>query len=105
MDRLAIIDAESHRFAEVLSAADPALRCPTCPDWSASDLLWHLANVHYFWAGVLSRHILDEAEACWSWWPPDGATRRWATLRCGRGPAAVRSRFQVNPQRAVLWMR
>src|SRR5262245_22486802 len=56
MDRLAIIDAESRRFAEVLSPA-----CPTCPDWSASDLLWHLTNVHYFWAGVLSRRILDEA--------------------------------------------
>jgi hypothetical protein len=62
MDRLAIIEAESHRFAEVLAAADPAARCPTCPDWSASDLLWHLTNVHNFWAGVLSRHILDEAD-------------------------------------------
>jgi uncharacterized damage-inducible protein DinB len=62
MDRLAIIEAESHRFAEVLAAADPAARCPTCPDWSASDLLWHLTSVHNFWAGVLSRHILDEAD-------------------------------------------
>jgi len=122
MDRLVIIDAESRRLAEVLSAAEPASRCPTCPDWSASDLLWHLTNVHYFWAGVLSRRIRDEAdlaaveaakpdrpdeqtallglreeataallrqlaeredaEPCWSWWPPDqtvGFTRRMQT--------------------------
>jgi uncharacterized protein (TIGR03083 family) len=122
MDRLAIIDSESQRLAEVLSAADPDSRCPTCPDWTASDLLWHLINVHFFWAGVLSRHVLneaglpaieeakpdrpdsvvdmlalreeataalvlqlaerDDAEPCWSWWPPDqtvGFTRRMQT--------------------------
>jgi uncharacterized protein (TIGR03083 family) len=122
MDRLAIIKSESQRLAEVLSAADPASRCPTCPDWTASDLLWHLTNVHFFWAGILSQRVIDEAdlpaierakpdrpaaggdmltlreqataalldelaerddaEPCWSWWPPDqtvGFTRRMQT--------------------------
>ena len=28
---------------------------PTCPDWDAADLLWHLAKVQLFWAKVI-RH-------------------------------------------------
>ena len=122
MDRLGVIDAESQRFAAALSHAAPDRRCPTCPDWTAADLLWHLTEVHFFWAGILARGILDEAdlpaveeskparpdavadllvlrrqataallgelarredaEPCWSWWPPDqtvGFTRRMQT--------------------------
>ncbi|RDH74053.1 maleylpyruvate isomerase family mycothiol-dependent enzyme [Mycolicibacterium moriokaense] len=122
MDRIGIIDSESRRLAEVLASADPTSRCPTCPDWSASDLLWHLTEVHYFWAEVLGRRVTsgadlaavevakpdrpsalgdllalreqvtaallgeladrDDAEPCWSWWPPDqtvGFTRRMQT--------------------------
>ncbi|MDT5076052.1 MAG: hypothetical protein QOJ80_689 [Mycobacterium sp.] len=122
MDRLAIIGSEAQRFAEALSVVDPARECPTCPDWTASDLLWHLTNVHFFWAGILERRIQspadlpaverakperpaalaellrlreqataallreladrDDAEPCWSWWPPDqtvGFTRRMQT--------------------------
>jgi len=62
MDRLEVIASESQRLAEVLAGTDPSRRCPTCPDWDASDLLWHLTEVHYFWAGILSRPVLAEAE-------------------------------------------
>jgi uncharacterized protein (TIGR03083 family) len=62
MDRIAIIDAESQRFSDVLSAADPAAHCPTCPDWTAADLLWHLTEVHFFWAGVLEQRVHAEAD-------------------------------------------
>lgn len=122
MDRIAIIDAEAQRLADVLSSTDPGARCPTCPDWTASDLLWHLTEVHYFWAGVLGQRVRsdaelpaveqakpqrpsavadlatlradataallrelgnrEDAEPCWSWWPPDqtvGFTRRMQT--------------------------
>jgi uncharacterized protein (TIGR03083 family) len=122
MDRLAIVDAESRRLAEVLASTNPGARCPTCPEWSAADLLWHLTEVHYFWAGILDQRVMsdaevpaveaakpdrpatvdallglrddatakllaalaarDDAEPCWSWWPPDqtvGFTRRMQT--------------------------
>jgi uncharacterized protein (TIGR03083 family) len=62
MDRIAVIRTESRRFADVLATADPDARCPTCPDWNASDLLWHLTNVHFFWAGVLERNALTESD-------------------------------------------
>jgi hypothetical protein len=39
VDRIAIIRAEAERFADVLAGVAPESRCPTCPDWSAADLL------------------------------------------------------------------
>src|ERR1700754_958085 len=62
MDRIAIIRDEAARFADVLSATNPEARCPTCPDWSAVDLLWHLTEVHFFWAGVLAQDVRAEAD-------------------------------------------
>lgn len=44
---------ESARFRDVLADCDPAARVPACPDWDASDLLWHLAGVQWFWASVI----------------------------------------------------
>ena len=65
------IRQESARFRAVLADCDPAARVPSCPDWDAADLLWHLAGVQLFWARIL-RHrphspedpeIADEPEA------------------------------------------
>lgn len=47
------IRSESARFREVLADADPTARVPTCPDWDATDLLWHLTGVNRFWASVI----------------------------------------------------
>ena len=55
------IAAESARFRDAVVLADPAAPVPTCPDWSADDLLWHLTEVHGFWAGILgSGAVTDE---------------------------------------------
>lgn len=62
MDRIAIIRSEARRLADVLAVTDPDARCPTCPDWTATDLLWHLTMVHFFWAGVLERNARTEAD-------------------------------------------
>jgi uncharacterized protein (TIGR03083 family) len=62
MDRVTIIRTEAQRLADVLAAVGPDARCPTCPDWSASDLLWHLTKVHHFWAGVLAQDARTNAD-------------------------------------------
>lgn len=62
MDRSAVIRQESDRFGSVLAVTDPAARVPTCPDWSAAELAWHLAHVHRFWAEVLTRPVLTDEE-------------------------------------------
>jgi len=42
--------SESRRFRDVLASCPSGTRIPGCPDWNASDLLWHLAEVQWFWA-------------------------------------------------------
>src|SRR3954447_13219433 len=47
------IDSESARFRAVLADCDPTAPVPSCPEWDASDLLWHLGEVQHFWATML----------------------------------------------------
>ena len=49
------IRTESARFRVALTDCDPSARVPTCPDWDAADLLWHLTGVQLYWAKIL-RH-------------------------------------------------
>lgn len=51
---LSHLRSESARFREVLAGCDPEAPVPSCPDWSAADLLWHLATVQRWWAEVLT---------------------------------------------------
>jgi uncharacterized protein (TIGR03083 family) len=62
IDRISVIRREADRFADVLASTPPGDRCPTCPDWNAADLLWHLTEVHSFWAGILSTDARTEAD-------------------------------------------
>lgn len=57
MDRDLVIRNASERFANVLAATDPATPVPTCPGWTAVDLLTHLTGVHDFWATVIGRNL------------------------------------------------
>lgn len=62
MDRLQVIDTEARRFADALAGTDPAAAVPTCPDWDARALLWHLTGVHRFWADVLGQDPQTDEE-------------------------------------------
>lgn len=50
---------ETARFADALAQLPDDARVPTCPDWAAVDLLWHLAEVQWFWATVVARRAAD----------------------------------------------
>ncbi|HEY2577179.1 MAG TPA: maleylpyruvate isomerase family mycothiol-dependent enzyme [Streptosporangiaceae bacterium] len=54
---------ESARFADVIQQAPPQARVPSCPDWDADDLLWHLGEVQSLWTTVVREKLPgDEAE-------------------------------------------
>ncbi len=53
VDFLAHLRDESARFLGVLRSADLARPVPSCPDWTGSDLLWHLGEVQWFWGTVV----------------------------------------------------
>ncbi len=59
LDFLDHLARESARFAEALRDASPESAVPSCPAWDADDLLWHLAEVQWFWGTVVREHVLD----------------------------------------------
>ncbi len=65
MDYVAALRRETNRFLEVIRDLDMAARVPSCPDWSAGDLVWHLAEVQGFWASIAAVPLSD----------PDGVER------------------------------
>ena len=62
IDATAVIRQESERLVSVLTATDPGQKVPTCPDWTADDLLWHVAEVHEFWTAILAAGATTEDE-------------------------------------------
>jgi uncharacterized protein (TIGR03083 family) len=62
-DYLRHLRTESQRFRDALADCDPAARVPSCPAWNAADLLWHLAEVQWFWAKTVRTRPAPADEA------------------------------------------
>src|SRR5580765_3412042 len=56
-DYLAHLRADSARFAAVLAGTDPGAPVPSCPDWSAGDLVAHLTQVQTFWGTIVGERL------------------------------------------------
>jgi uncharacterized protein (TIGR03083 family) len=59
---LSAIESESARFRDVLADAEPASPVPTCPAWSALDLVNHLADVQGRWAWTVANRPKNQDE-------------------------------------------
>jgi uncharacterized protein (TIGR03083 family) len=59
LDYLAHLREDSARFVAVLRDAPADAEVPTCPDWKADDLLWHLAEVQWFWGTIVHDRVSD----------------------------------------------
>lgn len=63
LDYLDHLNRESARFLEALSEAPPDAPVPSCPDWNADDLLWHLGEVQWFWGTIVREKLSEGAQA------------------------------------------
>jgi uncharacterized protein (TIGR03083 family) len=61
LDYLDHLQRESARFLTAVLAAAPGAQVPSCPEWTADDLLWHLAEVQWFWSEIV-RSGTDDPE-------------------------------------------
>jgi uncharacterized protein (TIGR03083 family) len=59
IDHLAVIERESARFAEATASLDSGGAVPSCPEWDVADLMWHLAEVQYFWGSIVEGLLTD----------------------------------------------
>lgn len=57
LDYIAHLTRESEHFAAAIARAAPDAPVPSCPDWDADDLLWHLAEVQWLWGTVVREHL------------------------------------------------
>lgn len=53
---------DSARFVGVLAQTDPATRVPSCPEWTAADLVHHLTGVQWFWATVVADRLTTDEQ-------------------------------------------
>ncbi|WP_156043660.1 maleylpyruvate isomerase family mycothiol-dependent enzyme [Cellulomonas sp. URHE0023] len=55
MDYAYVIAQESARAADALASAPTGSRVPSCPDWDAADLAYHVGEVQDFWASLVAQ--------------------------------------------------
>jgi uncharacterized protein (TIGR03083 family) len=61
IDYLGHLARESALFGHALDGAASDARVPTCPDWNADDLLWHLGEVQWFWGTIVREGVDGQA--------------------------------------------
>ena len=59
---LTAIRRESTRFRDALADCDPAAPVPSCPEWTAADLLWHLTEVQDWWCAMVTNRPRDPGQ-------------------------------------------
>ncbi|SHJ84637.1 TIGR03083 family protein [Tessaracoccus bendigoensis DSM 12906] len=101
----AVIRDEAARFATVLAEVDGATPVPSCPGWTAADLLWHLTEVHLFWSSVIaSGATTDEQVQAIEEHPPVRPTTRSEVLsRRARATEDLLAALLSGPLDAPAW--
>lgn len=100
LDYLSHLTRESARFVDVLQKAAGDARVPTCPDWDADDLLWHLGEVQWFWASVVRDAVEDPGTLVHPDRPGDraGLVEFFTTAS-----AELQQTLRTTPPEAVRW--
>lgn len=99
-DFLTAIQDESARFRAALADA-PDTSVPTCPDWSAEDLLWHLTAVQWFWGTIVDRDV-DQPDSLERPERPDG--RNALLPAFDDATTALQDALRATPAADARWM-
>jgi uncharacterized protein (TIGR03083 family) len=106
-----VLADESDRFAAALRDVPGDRDVPTCPEWTAADLLWHLTEVQAFWAAVAAGTVVDPADVIRPERPNDHGglvdafTRASADLRAAvASDPATPCWTWFEPQQHVGWV-
>jgi len=103
LDYLAHLRADSERFLSLLRDADPQTKVPSCPDWVADDLLWHLSEVQWFWGTIVDQRLqdADEAEAQK---PPRPESHQGLLELFAESSALLQSTLTSTDPATTVWM-
>ncbi|MFH1329490.1 MAG: maleylpyruvate isomerase family mycothiol-dependent enzyme [Actinomycetota bacterium] len=59
LDYPAAVRRDGFALAEAVEAAGPEAPIAGCPGWEVAELVWHLTEVHYFWAEIVAGGVQD----------------------------------------------
>src|SRR5690606_21050159 len=62
LDYLGHIATESDRVADVIARVPTDRPVPSCPEWTAADLWFHLGEVQWHWGRIVADRLTDRAE-------------------------------------------
>lgn len=102
LDYLDHLARESRRFAEILKDAAPTAKVPTCPDWDADDLLWHLAEVQWYW-GTIAREQLQSPDGVEERKPKRPESREELEAFFDEASAELLDVLTSTPPETVIW--
>jgi len=100
-DYLNHLARESARFAQAIREAPPDAPVPSCPDWNADDLLWHLAEVQWFWATVVREGVPGERAEDFK--PERPADRAGLLAFFAEASASLGEILAATPAEAAAW--
>ncbi len=97
---------ESLRFREVLTGAPAGARVPTCPDWDADDLIWHLGEVQWFWGEIVERRLTsgDQLAAVEAARVPRPTDRAGLLAHFDRSSERLHTQLLQTPPETEIWM-
>jgi uncharacterized protein (TIGR03083 family) len=58
-----VLHANSRQFRMALAMVAADAPVPSCPEWTAADLLWHLTQVQHRWGSIVASRALTREEA------------------------------------------
>jgi uncharacterized protein (TIGR03083 family) len=100
IDFVSHVRSESARFVEVLTGIEPANPVPSCPDWTAADLVWHLGEVQTLWGTIVRERLDDPQQAA----EPERPAEYRDLLAFYRGAsAALVSALTETPADTAVW--
>lgn len=102
LDHLDHLARESTRFLEAVLDAAPDAQVPTCPEWTADDLLWHLAEVQWFWGEVV-RTRADDPDRVEAVQPERPADRDGLVALYRRASADLHAVLATTPPETPVW--
>jgi uncharacterized protein (TIGR03083 family) len=102
LDYIEAIRRESARFYDCLARSSPTSPVPSCPDWTACDLLWHLTEVQLFW-GIIVRDRLDDPDAAEAKKPPRPAEYEALQSVAQEATAQLLATLDTTPAPTPVW--
>lgn len=105
IDSVQVIREESRLFANVLATVPSEAPVPTCPGWTAADLLWHLTEVQTFWSAVIASGATtdEQVEAIEAQAPVRPTSRAEVLARRERATEDLNAALLSGPLDAPGW--